>query len=209
MFSDGEATPRASTTDSNVASIEYDKDPINSTIDAVVMRALSDQDSFSSTSISNYFRGSRNRLSTNIQSSTAEQTGTSDRKMMGNNVNNSMRPLNAIKQPGQFQSSQQAQQFSNTDAIEGSGVGASGSHNGQATGNSSFPSSKTLVSASRESFHGGNSEMHGLTLSARQQKDQRISDRIGDQRSNNTAEHHHLTNGHESLNMLKVSGLVY
>ncbi|KAK6113664.1 hypothetical protein QQG55_52570 [Brugia pahangi] len=213
--SDGEATPRASTTDSNVASIEYDKDPINSTIDAVVMRALSDQDSFSSTSISNYFRGSRNRLSTNIQSSTAEQTGTSDRKMMGNNVNNSMRPVNAIKhQPGQFQSSQQAQQFSNTDAIEGSGVGASGSHNGQATGNSAFPSSKTpvsaqqLVSASRESFHGGNSEMHGLTLSARQQKDQRISDRIGDQRSNNTAEHHHLTNGHESLNMLKERGYV-
>ncbi|EJW71835.1 hypothetical protein WUBG_17259 [Wuchereria bancrofti] len=32
MFSDGEATPRASATDSNVASIEYDKDPINSTI---------------------------------------------------------------------------------------------------------------------------------------------------------------------------------
>ncbi|VDM09601.1 unnamed protein product [Wuchereria bancrofti] len=212
--SDGEATPRASATDSNVASIEYDKDPINSTIDAVVMRALSDQDSFSSTSISNYFRGSRNRLSANIQSSTAEQTGTSDRKMMGNNVSSSMRPVNATKQPGQFQSSQQAQQFSNTDAIEGSGVGASGSHNGQATGNSALSSSKTpvsaqqLVSASRESFHDGNSEMHGLTLSVRQQKDQRISDRIGDQRSNNTAEHHHLTNGHESLNMLKERGFV-
>lgn len=32
MFSDGEVTPRAPTIDSNVTSIEYDKDPINSTI---------------------------------------------------------------------------------------------------------------------------------------------------------------------------------
>lgn len=51
--------------------------------------------------------------------------------------------------------------------------------------------------------------MHALTLSGRQQKDQRVSDRIGDQRLNNTVEQHHLTNGHESLNMLKVGSLVF
>lgn len=45
--------------------------------------------------------------------------------------------------------------------------------------------------------------MHAPTLSDRQ-KDQRINDRIEDQRSNSTLEQHHLTNGHESLNMLKV-----
>lgn len=42
------------------------------------MRALSDQDKLSSTSISNYFRGSRNRPSANTQSSTAEQSGNND-----------------------------------------------------------------------------------------------------------------------------------
>ncbi|EJD74378.1 hypothetical protein LOAG_18297 [Loa loa] len=218
--SEGEATPRAPTTDSNVASIEYDKDPINSTIDAVVMRALSDQDSLSSTSISNYFRGSRNRSSANTQSSTAEQTGTNDRKMMGNNVTVSVRsvPMNATKQPGQFQSSQETQQLSNTDSsvMEGSGLGAIGSRNGQATGNSAFPSSKTSISSqqmastNRDNLPGvtcgGNSEMHAVTLSGRKQKDQRISDRSGDQRSNSTVEQHHLTNGHESLNMLKERG---
>uniref|UniRef100_A0A158Q7A1 SP-RING-type domain-containing protein n=1 Tax=Elaeophora elaphi TaxID=1147741 RepID=A0A158Q7A1_9BILA len=201
--SEGEATPRTPAIDSNVASIEYDKDPINSTIDAVVMRALSDQDSLSSTSISNYFRGSRNRLSANTQASITEQAGINDRKIMGNNVTTGVRPMNATKQSGQFQSSQQR-------------LGASGSHNGQATGNSALSASKTPVSAqqlsstSRENLHGivcgGGSEMHALALSGRQQKDQRINDRIGDQRSNSTLEQHHLTNGHESLNMLKERG---
>ncbi|KAL3997901.1 hypothetical protein ACH3XW_12825 [Acanthocheilonema viteae] len=215
--SDGEATPRVPTVDSNAASIEYDKDPINSTIDAVVMRALSNQDSLSSTSISNYFRGSRNRLSANTQSSTAEQIGTNDRKI-GNNVTTNVRLVNATKQPGQFQSSQQTQQLSNIDnnVMENSGLGATGSHNGQTTGNSALPSSKTsvsiqqLASASRENLHGvacgGSSEMHALTLSGRQQKDQRINDRIGDQKSNNMVEQHHLTNGHEPLSMLKERG---
>lgn len=40
---------------------------------------------------------------------------------------------------------------------------------------------------------------------AKKQKDQRIDDKTAEQRSNNLAEQHHLTNGHESLNMLKVS----
>ncbi|CAG9540320.1 unnamed protein product [Cercopithifilaria johnstoni] len=212
--SDSEATSRVPAIDSNATSIEYDKDPINSTIDAVVMRALSNQDSLSSTTISNYFRGSRNRSSGNTQSSAAEQTGTNDRKMMGNNITTNARSVNVTKQPGQFQSSQQTQQLSNIDnnVMDGSGLGATGSHNGQATGNSALPSSKTpvsaqqLASASRENLHGGGGEMHVLTLSGRQQKDQRLNDRIGDQRSNNTVEQHHLTNGHESLNMLKERG---
>lgn len=51
--------------------------------------------------------------------------------------------------------------------------------------------------------------MHTLTLSGRQHKDQRINDRIGDQRSNSTVEQHHLTNGHDSLNMLKVGNLMH
>uniref|UniRef100_A0A915PTF4 Uncharacterized protein n=1 Tax=Setaria digitata TaxID=48799 RepID=A0A915PTF4_9BILA len=215
--SDGETTPRAPTVDSNISSAEYDKDPINSTIDAVVMRALSDQDSLSSASISNYFRGSRNRLSVNTQSSTTEQLGTNDRKMICNNAN-SVRPINATKQPGQFQSSQQIQQLSNNDdsAMEGAGMGPAGSHNGQSTGNSTLPSTKApvsaqqLASASRENIHviacGGNNEMRVLSLSGRQQKDQRMNDRIGEQRSNKAVEQHHLTNGHESMNMLKERG---
>ncbi|MCP9261036.1 hypothetical protein DINM_004428 [Dirofilaria immitis] len=213
--SDGEVTPRTPVIDSNVASVEYDKDPINSTIDAVVMRALSDQDSLSSTSVSNYFRGSRNRLSANTQLSTAEQTGSNDRgKVMGNNLTTSMRPVNTTKQPGQFQNSQQTQQLSNTDdsLMEG-GLGITSSHNGQTTGNSTLSPNKMpvsiqqLASASRENLHGvtcgGNNEMHSLSLSGRQQKDQRISDGIVDQRQNNIVEQRHLTNGHESLNMLK------
>lgn len=52
---------------------------------------------------------------------------------------------------------------------------------------------------------GGGNEMRASHTLYRLQKDQRIIDRIGDQRSNNAVEQHHFANGNEPVNILKVS----
>ncbi|VDK54167.1 unnamed protein product [Gongylonema pulchrum] len=150
----------------------------------------------------------------NAQPSPTEPAAASDRKMMSScAVVGGIRSAGVLKQPGQFYSSQQAQQPGES-MLEG---GTLGSHNGQSATTSLLCSNKTPISAqqlsspvNRGTLHGGIGNESETSSVANRPKDQRMTEVEREQRPNNLLEQqqplpHHLTNGHESLMVMKVS----
>ncbi|VDM41594.1 unnamed protein product [Toxocara canis] len=130
--SEERATPFGSRSESGVIT-EREKDPINSTIESVVMRALSDQDALAASSTNgppNRLTVQRGRVVHSVQPSSSVES-TSSGKMMGSAIN-SVSVKRQASQPSvvsrpAVHGQQQQQQHSSLTAAEVAPTGSSGS----------------------------------------------------------------------------------